>query len=321
MSTSPLISPLTPEQLAARTQRAVSAAVAGARELGLTVAEGKVLHDAFSVLVHLTPAPVVARVPVALPVELTLPAQAARQRRELQVVRWLEQQGAPVVRPSPLLPLEPLQRDGFSMTFWEHVEVDASATPDYVADARYAAELHALLRSCPLELPFLAPVAHTVPGCLAFLQQHPQLILAADLERAHAEWAALGPLLQSQAAFCQAFPGANVQVIHGDAPAYNLIRTRNGPLFADFEDATIGPVEWDLAGFGTEAATHYDRAAAALGLPALQRDVAKVMDAARALQTVASLSLTPQLPALSGWLAPWLEQWRTSPFAGGLPAR
>jgi hypothetical protein len=312
------VSALTPEQLAARTQRAVNAAVESGRELGLSVTEGVVLHDAFSVLVHLTPAPVVVRVPVALPVDLQPLAQAARQRRELAVVHWLWQQGAPVVRPSPLMPREPLQRAGLSLTFWEHVEVDTAATPDYAADARYAAQLHAALRSCPEELPFLAPVAHTVPGCLSLLDQHPELIAAPDLARARAEWKLLGPVLASRAAFLRAFPAANLQVIHGDAPAYNLIRSTRGPLFADFEDTTLGPVEWDLAGFGAEAASHYDAAAAALGLPALQRDVLRVMDAARALQSVASLALSPQLPALPGWLAPWLEQWRSSPFAGGL---
>lgn len=312
------ISLLTPDELAARTQRAVSTAVSAGRELGLAVSEGKVLHDAFSVLVHLVPAPVVARVPVALPVDLDPAAQAARQRRELAVVHWLAQHGAPVVPPSPLVPREPLQRAGLSLTFWEHVQVDAAATPDYVADARYAAELHAALKGCPVELPFLAPVTHTVPGCLRLLEQHPELIAAPDLERARAEWDVLAPLLASRAAFLRAFPHANVQVVHGDAPAYNLIRTAQGPLFADFEDATLGPVEWDVAGFGADAASHYDTAAARLGLPALQRDVLRVMDAARSLQGVASLALSPQLPALPGWLAPWLEQWRSSPFAGSL---
>lgn len=315
------VTPLTTEQLALRTQRAIGAAVSGGRQLGLAISEGKVLHDAFSVLVHLAPSPVVARVPVALPVGLDLPAQAARQRRELAVVHWLAQHGAPVVRPSPLLPREPLQRDGFSMTFWELVEVDAATTPDYVADASYAATLHAALKACPEELPFLGPVTHTVPGCLKFLEQHPELIAAPDLERARSEWQILAPLLASRTAFSEAFPQANVQVVHGDAPAYNLIRTPQGTRFADFEDTTLGPIEWDVAGFGAEAAAHYDAAAARLGLPLLQPDVLRVMDAARALQGVASLALTPQLPALPGWLAPWLEQWRTSPLAGGLPQR
>ena len=207
------------------------------------------------------------------------------------------------------------------MTFWEHVEVDASAAPDYVADARYAAELHAALVECSEPLPFLAPLTHTIATCLEALAQAPELIAAADLERASAEWQRLAPVVSSAQAFARAFPGVSIQVIHGDAPAYNLIRTRNGPLFADFEDATLGPVEWDLAGFGPDAAAHYDAAAARLGLRPLDPAALRVMDAARSLQGVASLALTPDLPALPEWLAPWLEKWRASPFAGGLPER
>jgi hypothetical protein len=47
------LSNLTAAQLAARTQRAVAAAVQGGRALGLTVSDGEVLHDAFSVIVRL----------------------------------------------------------------------------------------------------------------------------------------------------------------------------------------------------------------------------------------------------------------------------
>ena len=304
--------------LQARTQRAVAAAVGAGRDLGLTVSGGEVLHDAFSVIVRLLPLPVVARVPVALPRDMDLATLSARQSRELAVTGWLASRGAPVVRPSPLVPVAPRQRDGFSITFWERVEVDPNAEPDYVADARYAAELHRALQGCPVPLPFLAPLVHTVPSCLAFLEQHPDLIAAADLERARAEWERLEPILSSEAAFIRAFPAASVQVIHGDAPAYNLIHTRAGPLYSDFEDVTRGPVEWDVAGFGAEAADHYDAAAARCGVRSLDRDALPVMDAARSLQGVSSLALTPQLPALPEWLAPWLEQWRSSPFAGGL---
>jgi thiamine kinase-like enzyme len=306
------------EDLAARTRRAVAAAVDGARTLGLAASEGEVLHEAFSVIVRLASLPVVVRVPVALPAELELDAQSARQRRELAVVSWLAQHGTPVVRPSPLVPRAPLVRDGFSMTFWEYVDVDPDVTPNYLTDARHVAELHAALRTCDEQLPFLAPLHHTVPGGLAFLERHPELVVAEDLARARAEWARLAPVVSSEQTFAETFPGVRAQVVHGDAPAYNLLHTRSGHRFADFEDATLGPVEWDLAGFGPEAAAHYDAAATALGLRPLDRRVLAVMDAARALQAVASLALTPQLPALPGWLAPWLEQWRGSPFAGAI---
>jgi hypothetical protein len=45
-----------------RSQRAVAAALALAREYGLRVEESTILNDLFSLMVHLRPAPVVARV-------------------------------------------------------------------------------------------------------------------------------------------------------------------------------------------------------------------------------------------------------------------
>jgi Ser/Thr protein kinase RdoA (MazF antagonist) len=176
-----------------------------------------------------------------------------------------------------------------------------------------AAELHAALRSYPGELPFLAMLAFTVPSCLALLEANPDLIAPPDLERAQHEWAVLGPLLSSATAFAAAFPHAILQPIHGDAPSYNLIHTTRGIRHADFEDVTLGPVEWDLAGLGPEAADAYDAAAERLGSRTLDRDALRVVETGRMLQTVACLALVPQLPMLATGLTPILEQWRAAP--------
>ena len=117
----------TAETRAARTASVLETAAAAGRELGLTVTEPTALYDAFSVVVHLKPAPVVVRVPVVLPTSLQDPAVALkRQQTELDVVQWLIEQGKPVVAPSPLVPRTPVQRDGLSMTFWQYVEQDKS---------------------------------------------------------------------------------------------------------------------------------------------------------------------------------------------------
>ncbi|MDY7227039.1 phosphotransferase [Hyalangium rubrum] len=304
---------LTPAELAARKARAVDAAVGAGRALGLSVTAPKVLHDVFSVVVHLAPSPVVVRVPLVLPPGFEGAAQEARQARELSAVAWLAERGLPVVRPSPLVPREPVRRDGFSMTFWEHVEVDASREPDYLAEAALAADLHAVLRDYPGELPFLSPVA-TVPLFLASLEEHPGLLAPADLERARGEWAVLGPMLSSREAFERAFPGVGVQAIHGDAPSYNILRTRSGVRYADFEDVTLGPVEWDLAFLGPEGASIYDAAAAKAGVRPLDPSVLRVMDAVGMLRNVVCYALVPQLPMLAEALAPGLEKWRTMPL-------
>ena len=160
-------------------------------------------------------------------------------------------------------------------------------------------------------------MAITVPNCLRFLEQHPELLAPEDLQRAQREWRTLEPILSSQHAFEAAFPHASVQAVHGDAPFYNVIHTASGVRYADFEDVTLGPPEWDLAGMGSEYIAAYNEAAGAAGVRPLQDDVLQVMGAARNLQLVASLALVPQLPLLATWFGPLLDGWRSSPFAGG----
>ncbi|WNG61671.1 phosphotransferase [Archangium gephyra] len=308
---------LTPSDIEARKARAVAAATSAGRALGLEVAAPKVLHDVFSVVVHLAPSPVVVRVPVVLPPGRDVDSVAARQTRELTAVAWLADRGLPIVRPSPLVPREPVQRDGLSMTFWEFVEVDASRQPDFIAEAALAADLHAALRDYPGELPFLSPFT-AVSTFLARLEENPGLLAPADLERARSEWAVLGPVLSSREGFTKAFPNVGIQPIHGDAPSYNILRTASGVRYADFEEVTLGPAEWDLAFLGPEGAAVYNEAAARAGVRPLDPAVLRVMETAGMLQMAACHALVPQLPLLAEGLAPALQRWRTMPFAGGL---
>ena len=308
------------DALTARTERAVAAAASAGRDLGLRVTDPRVLYDVFSVLVHLAPSPVVVRVPTVLPGALAADpeGQAAQQRTELAVVGWLADRGHPVVAPSPLVPREPVARDGFSMTFWQWVE----QLPDagYVAAERcaLAAGLHAALRDYPGELPFLYPLDSYIPDMLAQLEERPDLLAPADLDRARREWAVIQPLGSSRAAFEEQLPGIDLQPIHGDAPFYNVILTPGGALCSDFEHVSLGPVEWDLVGAGPEGEAAYDAAAAGIGLRPLDRRSMSVMGCARSLQVVACLALADELPLLLEGLRPVVDSWRASPFAGGL---
>ncbi|MGH4019382.1 MAG: phosphotransferase family protein [Pseudonocardiaceae bacterium] len=42
-------------------------------------------------------------------------------------------------------------------------------------------------------------------------------------------------------------PSGDLRPLHGDVHPGNLIATRDGPVWIDFEEACRGPVEWDLA--------------------------------------------------------------------------
>ncbi|MFI6290627.1 phosphotransferase [Nonomuraea sp. NPDC050790] len=310
----------TPLQTAARrTASAVDAAVRAGRELGLTVTDALVLHDVFSVVVHLAPAPVVARVPTVLPHHDDPASLARRQRDELDVTGWLAERGVPVIPPSPLTPREPVQRDGFSMTFWQYVEEDRDAEPDYVANAESVAGLHAALRGYPGRLSFLSSAdPRFVADSLVLLEELPGLLTAGELDRARREWRILEPLVRSHAAFAQAFPGIDVQPVHGDSPPANIFPGVEGDLYSDFELITLGPVEWDLAGLGPEHAAAYDRGARRHGLRPLDERVLGFANAVGMLRAVAALTLAPQLPDLVGYLRPAVDHWGSMPFAGGL---
>ncbi|BCI55449.1 hypothetical protein NIIDNTM18_47270 [Mycolicibacterium litorale] len=305
---------LGPDDLAARTARAVTAATAAGRGLGLRVDEPRVLYDVFSVIVHLAPSPVVVRVPTVLPgsVRSSPERQIAQQRAELAVAGWLADHGHPVVPPSPLVPREPVVREGFSMTMWQYVDAVNDTEPDWSRRCASTARLHAALRDYDGDgLGFLTQFETYIPGALRELERHPDLLGAADVDRAQREWADIAPVLTSRAAFEAAFPAADIQPIHGDAPFHNVIVTAAGEYWSDFELVTLGAVESDLALVGPEGRAAYDAAAADIGGRPLDDGVLAVMESAALLASVACLAMAPQLPMLVDALAPTVEQWRS----------
>jgi len=306
---------LTPEDLKARTARAVSAATSAGHDLGLDISEPRVLYDAFSVIVHLAPTPVVVRVPTVLPpsYSATPETQTAQQRSELAVAGWLADRGHPVVPPSPLVPREPVRKDGFSMTFWQLIDELPDAEPDMLRRVGETARLHAALRDYDGDLDFWVPFGTYIPDGLATLERMPELLPSADVERAQREWAVIAPVLTSQASFEQTFPGVEIQPIHGDAPYYNMISTPDGDLWSDFELVTLGAIESDLAMVGPDGITAYNAAAAALGLRAVDDRVLRVTEAAGRLAVVAVLAMVPELPMLADGLASTLDEWRATP--------
>lgn len=86
------------------------------------------LHDSSNLLVHLRPAPVVARVATT--------TAAARDRcvdwlaREVDVARYLAERSVPVVGPAAELPVGPHLHRGFAITFWAYVDHDPGRSLD-----------------------------------------------------------------------------------------------------------------------------------------------------------------------------------------------
>jgi hypothetical protein len=221
-----------------RSRRVVAAVVAVAREHGLRVEEPTVLADLFSVMIHLRPAPVVARVPTWIS-RLRTPAMDWLVR-EIAVTTFLSERGAPVVAPSRELPPGPHAHDGFAISFWTYLRPDPTRAPTAADCSAMLVDLHAVLRLYPGELPMLGSAVIDLPRWLEALDPLVAggVLREADAARLHATADRLRPFLEA--------PG-DVQPVHGDAHHGNLIATHDGLVWIDFEEVCRGPVEWDLA--------------------------------------------------------------------------
>jgi hypothetical protein len=209
-------------------QRAIGAATAVARAHGLRVEHPVPLGRASNVLVHLRPAPVVARVMTATVVLHANPR--AWLEREVGVAAHAARRGAAVVAPSGELPPGPHEHDGLWLTFWELAEV--LGPPDHPAAPVGAAlrALHDALADYPGELEPITAVREAIE------RLRPTPAQQAELDR-------VAPVVFRPAA----------QPLHGDASFGNLLPTPRGLLWNDFEDTCRGPAAWDVAGVVEDA--------------------------------------------------------------------
>jgi Ser/Thr protein kinase RdoA (MazF antagonist) len=211
---------------------AVDAAVTVARGHGLRVDEPVVLRDRLNVLIHLRPAPVVAR--VAGTIARVRPGDDWL-RRELAVAGSLAAAGAPVVAPSAELPPGPHHHEGRVLSFWTYVPDGGPADP--VAAGAALRDVHEALRGFHGSLPALGHVTEA-EALLAHLAAEEVL----DPDTAHA----LHDRIEELRATMTTLRGP-VQPLHGDAHLRNVLSGPGGPLWNDWEDTCIGPVHWDAA--------------------------------------------------------------------------
>ena len=224
-------------------QRAVAAAGAIAAVYEIA-SEGAVVIDSGSnVLVHLRPAPVVARVMTG-----TIALHDDPQKwleREVAVLEFLAPSGL-AVAPSRLVAPGPHCRDGLWMTFTEWVaEIEPAPERCSGVDVHEARELGLILRRLHDQL---LPFAGELAGSRALRQDIERLL--SQLKPANAQQReaidSLGERLNmlKTTVFESGLP---TQALHGDVSLRNLLRTPRGLLWNDFEDTFRGPVHWDVA--------------------------------------------------------------------------
>lgn len=217
-----------------RVRKAVAAAVEVAAAHGIRTTEPRVLHDGANVVVHLAPVPLVARVAT---LTRLLRDGVTSFDREVRLAGALAAAGAPVVPPADQLPPGPHEHDGTVLSFWPYVEVlPEPPTPGQAAAAWV--ELRGFLDALPAEG---RPLDTPLDDLAAFVDRAPAWgvpddvvsSMAARLER-------LRPRLDGEA-----------RRLHGDAHPGNLLGTRSGFRWADFEDSCSGPPQWDLVALRT----------------------------------------------------------------------
>jgi hypothetical protein len=230
-------------EMVSASERALAAASAVACAQGLKPDAAVVIYSGSNVLVHLRPAPVVARVMTGT---VALHDDPRRWlEREVSVLEFLVPSGL-AVSPSRSIAPGPHYHDGLWMTFTEWV---AEAEPDpenhsavSVDDARELGRmlryLHDALRPYDRELGGSRELRDDIERLLGKLRpadaQQRAAISSLD-ERLDA----VGPVV-----FESSLP---TQALHGDVSLRNLLRTRHRLVWNDFEDTFRGPVHWDVA--------------------------------------------------------------------------
>ena len=224
---------------------ALAAAQVIAREHGVACDEAVRIAAGSNVLVHLKPAPVVARVMTGTAM---LHADAEQWlAREVAVGAFLAERTDLVVPPSDLLPPGPHEQDGLWMTLWEFVPHDPQAPPPEPRElGRSLRELHTALAEFPGDLAPLSEIRDWLERLLGELRPSPTLTQR-DIDWLRFELDALTP-----AVFERSLP---TQALHGDVSMGNLLRTESGLIWNDLEDVCAGPVAWDIAGLVASART------------------------------------------------------------------
>jgi aminoglycoside phosphotransferase (APT) family kinase protein len=280
--------------------RALSAAVAVADDYGVRSTDPVILSARSNLLIHLRPAPVVARVAAAT--AILRPDVREWFGREVAVAGFLAGQGVGVVPPSDEIPPGPHEHDGLILSFWRLIQPDPDRRPSVAEGGRALQELHRALRNFPGELPYLASPLVEVPRLLDRIERQGDLPSAdlAILRSAHERLAAA--LLSS---------AAPAQALHGDAHLRNLIATSNRLFWNDFEDTCSGPVEWDLACFCLQSPGGGEAALAAYGTGAPTLEELAPWLAARELQgTVWLVAMSRPFPDRRARAEEMLARWR-----------
>jgi Phosphotransferase enzyme family len=217
------------------------------RRVGIEFDATETLASGRRTVVRLQPAPVVVKVAAG--------SCYRALEREVAVARHVALAAGPVAPPLHGLAAGPHREAAFAVTLWQYACPVASPSDIADASAHSYGQLREALDSYAGSLP-----AYTVPisECARVVRSRsfpnltaPQVgLVRGVLDAAPARLAALDAVLRP---------------LHGDPHPGNLLFTKDGPLWLDFESACRGPIEWDLSALpGSELFPRHDAGALAV---------------------------------------------------------
>jgi aminoglycoside phosphotransferase (APT) family kinase protein len=225
---------------AAEARRAVAAAMSTAAGLDLAADDAIVLNDSNRLVIRLRPCDVVARV--------TPVTHFASAELEVELATRLAQLDSPVGVLDARVEPRVYVHDGFKIAMWAYFEPVRSRMLPPVEYAQALARLHAGLRRIEVTTPHFMDRVADIQRDVASRDVTPDL---ADTDRALLANTLrdLGRSIVDRR--------APEQLLHGEPHPGNILNTKNGPLFIDFENTARGPVEYDLAWVPNEVSQHY----------------------------------------------------------------
>ncbi|GAA4464244.1 phosphotransferase family protein [Phytohabitans houttuyneae] len=219
--------------------RAVAAARAVAGQLYLRVDDAVVLQNSNKLALRLLPCDVFARV---------APIGQEVAALEVELARRLAATASPVAALAPHVEPRVYERDGFAVTLWTYYEVVAPGPEWPGAYADVLQRLHTGMRG----------VETTTPHFLDRVAEAELLVTRTDQTPALAQadrHLLLRTLQDARERIRRR--GAAEQLLHGEPHPGNLLNTRDGLLFIDFETCCRGPVEFDVAHVPEQVSAHY----------------------------------------------------------------
>lgn len=224
---------------ASEVPRAMAAAIAIASSLGLTADEAIILHDSNKLTLRLLPCDLLARV---------APEALSGAQFEIDLAQRLAASGCPVATLERRVAPRVYARAGFVVTLWTYyppATLPEAAPSDY---ASALARLHAGMRTLDFPTPHYLDRVAEAQQLVASRDHTPAL---ADADRAF-----LGDTLRDLRRAI-GDRGAAEQILHGEPHPGNVLTTKRGLRFIDFETCCRGPVEFDLAHAPDAVGEHY----------------------------------------------------------------